>query len=153
MARTRVRRANVTIDDNLNIRKLRGRMEELLQSEVLIGMQGDADLAVIAAVHEFGSTANNIPARPFISTGRKKAQVAIGKLVRAGVNEIAVGKKTAGELYEEVGQVGLDRVQKNFDRIKQPPVSPIYARRKISKKLLVADKELREALTYKVVRK
>lgn len=129
------------------------RLVPLTRKEIHIGMQGDEELALVAGVHEYGSAKMNIPARSFIGAGKKKAQAAIGKLVRAGVTEIALDRKNTQSLQTEIGELGLERMKKNFDRIKQPALSPIYARRKASNKLLIADEDLRDALTYTIVLK
>lgn len=151
--RQRVRRANVEIDDNTQIPEMLRRLQGLLEQEVYIGMEGGGELALVAAVHEFGSAKMNIPARSYIGTGKKKAQAAIGKLVRAGVTEIALGNEQPAALLQRIGEVGLEKTLKNFDRIKQPPLSPIYASHKTGKKLLVSDRDLRNSIVFKVVPK
>lgn len=150
--RQRVRRANVEIDDNTLIPEMIQRLRGLTENEVHVGMEGGGELALIAAVHEFGSVKMNIPARSYIGTGKKKAQAAISKAVRAGVKEIAIGSQDPASLLQQVGEIGLEKTLKNFDRIKQPPLSPIYASRKRGRKLLVSDRDLRGSLVFRVVR-
>ncbi|MBW7452445.1 hypothetical protein ACFOLF_12250 [Paenibacillus sepulcri] len=149
--RTRNRRANVDITDDMDLNGLRQRMIELTQQDIHVGMQGDQELAMIAGVHEYGSVKMNIPARSFIGTGKKKAQTAIGKLVRKAVNDIARGERDPGTLFNEIGELALSKMLANFDRIRQPGLSPIYARLKIGNKLLIADDDLRSSLVFKVV--
>lgn len=150
--RSRARRAGVQVTGDDNLQLLAARLRPLTQKKVRIGMQGDAELAMIAGVHEYGSLKMNIPARSFIGTGKKKGQAPIGKLVRAGVTEIARGRMRVDDLLQEIGKVGLDRMKKNFERIKQPPLSARYARHKSGpNKLLQRDEDLRDSLTYDVV--
>lgn len=152
--RARARRVGVQVTGEDNLRLLADRLRPLTTKKVRIGMQGDAELAMIAGVHEYGSIKMKIPARSFIGTGKKKGQAPIGKLVRAGVTEIAYGRKRVEELFAEIGETGLDRMKKNFERIKQPPLSSIYASRKSgSRKLLHREDELRDSLTYDIVPK
>lgn len=151
--RRSVRRANVQYTGDMDLSVLVDRVRPLMDQEVVIGVQGNAELAMIAGVHEFGSAKMNIPARSFIGTGKKKAQAAIAKLVRQGVNEIALGNKSVDSLLQEIGELGQQRVVKNFDRIKQPGLSAIYARYKKGKKLLIADMDLRDSIVFKVRRK
>lgn len=151
--RQRVRRANVEIDDNTLIPEMIRRLRGLVEKEVHIGMEGGGELALVAAVHEFGSVKMNIPARSYIGTGKKKAQAAISKAVRAGVTEIAVGSRDPNSLLQQIGEIGLEKTTKNFDRIKAPPLSPIYASKKSGKKLLVSDRDLRSSLVFRVVAK
>lgn len=150
--RSRARRAGVQVTGEDNLRLLADRLRPLTYKKVRIGMQGDAELAMIAGVHEYGSLKMKIPARSFIGTGKKKGQAPIGKLVRAGVTEIAFGRKRVNDLLQEIGAVGLDRMQKNFERIKQPPLSARYARSKDGpNKLLHRDDDLKDSLTFDVV--
>lgn len=151
--RTSYRRANVVVTGDMDLAALVGRLRPLTKEEVHIGMEGSEELAMIAGVHEYGSVKMGIPARSFIGSGKKKAQAAIGKLVRKGVTEIALSQRTVQSLQDEIGELGHERMLKNFDRIKQPGLSPIYARFKTGKKLLIADKELRDAIVFKVVQK
>lgn len=149
--RTSYRRANVQVTESDFLPVMVERLKKLAEKEVHIGMQGDAELAMIAGVHEYGSTKMKIPARSFIGTGKRKAQAAIGKLVRAGVKDIATGSKRPDALYEEIGNVGQEKVLKNFDKIRQPGLSILYARRKTSRKILVQEKKLRDSITFIVV--
>lgn len=150
--RSRARRVGVQITGEDNLQRLAEQLRPLAGKKVRIGMQGDAELAMIAGVHEYGSVKMNIPARSFIGTGKKKGQTAIGKLVRAGVTEIAHGRKSIDSLFTEIGEVGLDRMVKNFNRIKQPALSARYAAHKTGpRKLLQRDEDLWDSLTFDVV--
>ncbi|MDH6370556.1 phage gpG-like protein [Paenibacillus sp. PastF-3] len=152
-SRTRARRVGVQVTGEDNLQLLASRLRPLTEKLVRVGMQGDAELAMIAGVHEYGSVKMNIPARSFIGTGKKKSQAAIGKLVRAGVTEIAHGRMRVDDLLHEIGKVGLDKTYKNFNRIKLPALSAIYASHKSGKKLLQRDEDLRDSLTYDIVPK
>jgi len=152
--RRRTKRANVTVTEVTYLPDILKKLEELTKNEVHIGASGDAETAMIAAIHEFGSAKAGIPARPFIGGGKRKAQAAISKLVKAGVNEIVLKNETAHGLLDKVGQTGLQKMLQNFDRIRQPPLTPIYARRKGNKKILVGqEKKLRDSLKFVVVPK
>ncbi len=132
---------------------LKLRMQLLAQKEVHVGMQGDAELAMIAGVHEYGSAKMGIPARSFIRTGRNKSRAPVGKLVRAGVTDIAFGRKKASSLMDAIGRAGLDRTAKNFDRIRQPPLTARYKATRGGRKLLQRDQDLRDSLTYVITKK
>ncbi|WP_411503476.1 hypothetical protein [Brevibacillus centrosporus] len=152
--RTRARRANVTVSEISRIPEIRAKLEELAEKEVHIGMQGDAELAMIAGVHEYGSVKMKIPARSFIGVGKKRATAPLKKRVKAGVQAIAESVETVGDLLRDIGEIGLERTLKRFDSIRQPPLSPTYkALKPGSKKILLRDKDLRDSLTYKVVQK
>lgn len=149
--KTRSKRANVTVTKSDYLPDILKKLRKLTGIEVRIGATGDAETAEIAAVHEFGSLKKGIPARSFVRLGRKKAQTAIGKLARAGVTEIVLKNETAEGLLKGIGQLAKDRMLQNFDKIRTPSLSPIYAKRKGSKKLLVQEKQLRDSITFVIV--
>ncbi|MCJ8015231.1 hypothetical protein MUG84_26540 [Paenibacillus sp. KQZ6P-2] len=152
--RRRTKRANVEVTETTYLPGILKKLEELTKYEVHIGASGDTETAKIAAIHEFGSVKAGIPARSPIGGGKRKAQAAISKLVKAGVNEIVLKNETAQGLLEKVGQTGLKKTLQNFDKIRQPPLNPIYAKRKGNNKILVAqEKKLRDSLKFVVVRK
>jgi len=151
--RTRTRRANVETTEDSFLSELLANLQDLAQHEVHIGMQGNAELAMIAGVHEYGSRKMNIPARSFIGTGKKKSATPIGKVVRGAITDVAHGRKSVSSLLSEVGETGKEKVIKNFDRIRTPPLSAIYARRKSGRKLLVQEQDLRDSIKYVIVRK
>lgn len=148
--RTRATRANVDITELSRLPEVKRELERLASHEVFIGMKGDAELAMIAGVHEYGSAKMKIPARSFIGVGKKRATSPIKKRVKAGVQAIAEGTETHHTLLTDVGAIGLERVLNRFDKIRQPRLSPIYAAIKGNKKLLIRDKELRDSIHYKI---
>ncbi|WP_411552200.1 hypothetical protein [Paenibacillus lautus] len=128
-------------------------LQDLVTKEVHIGAQGDEETAMIAGIHEHGSLKAGIPARSFIGSGKKKAQTPISKAVKAGVVEMVTGNLTADSLLRKIGEIGTDRVLKNFDKLRTPPLSPIYAKRKGNKKILQDEQTLRDSITAVIVPK
>jgi hypothetical protein len=151
--RTRTRRGNVTVTETSMLPAMRQRLAALAQHEIRIGMEGDAEHAMIAAILEFGAPSVGIPSRPFVRNGAKRARAAITKMVKSGLQEIAVGSMRAETLQQDIGDLGLQRMEKAFDSMRKPPLTAIYAKRKGSKKLLVDERKLRESLTVKVIRR
>ncbi|MEW9702830.1 hypothetical protein [Paenibacillus sp. SI8] len=151
--RTRSRRANVEVTETTFLPSILKKIKGLTKQEVHIGVEGDEELAMIAGILEHGSKKMNIPARSFIGSGKKKSAAAISKLVRKGITELVHDQGDARRLLIDIGTTGKDRTLKNFDKIKSPPLSPIYARRKGSNKILVMEEHLRKAITFVVVRK
>ncbi len=74
-------------------------------------------------------------------------------MVKAGLQAIVEGNKQPEDLLQELGAAAKDRVLRNFDRIRTPPLSPIYAKRKGSNKILIDEQNLRDSITYVVVSK
>jgi phage gpG-like protein len=126
-------------------------MKELTTKEVHIGMAGDDELAMIAGILEYGSMKAGIPSRPFVRLGKKRAQAAITKLVKAGLQEIVLGSKRPRALQDDIGSLGLSKMEQSFDKMRKPALSPVYARRKGNKKLLVNEHKLRDSLTFLIV--
>ncbi|MDH2334280.1 hypothetical protein [Paenibacillus polymyxa] len=151
--RTRTRRANVELDETSFLPAILANLNKLSKKEVHIGMQGNADLAMIAGVHEYGSAKMKIPARSFIGTGKKKSSAGISKWVRTNITPVAMGNMDVMAFLEEIGVIGETKTLANFNRIKQPPLSPLYARRKKGKKILIAEAELRDSITHVIVDK
>ncbi|WP_211750355.1 hypothetical protein [Paenibacillus sp. Marseille-Q4541] len=151
--RSRASKANVQITGLEDLNELERRLKPLTEKVVRVGMQGDAELAMIAGVHEYGSEKMNIPARPFISTGKKKSRSAINKEVKSGVTKIAFGRMRAEMLFRNIGKIGFVKTYKNFQRIKQPLLSAQYVKDKEGNKLLQRDQDLLESLTWDIVAK
>ncbi|NQX68482.1 hypothetical protein HQN90_20360 [Paenibacillus alba] len=151
--RSRGRRANVEVTESTLLPAIIAKLRKLAKQEVHIGAQGDEELAMIAGVLEHGSQKMKIPARSFIGTGKKKSTTPISKLVRQGVNDIAYDRISVNAFLKEIGELGKERTLKNFDKIRKPPLSPIYAKRKGSKKIMVLEKALRDSITFIVVNK
>lgn len=151
--RTRTRRGNVTVTEESMIPVMRQRLAALAEHEIRIGMEGNAEEAMIAAVLEFGAPAAGIPSRPFVRNGRRRASAPITKLVKEGLQRIATGGMSAGKLQQDIGEIGLSKMEAAFDSMRKPVLSPIYAKRKGSKKLLVNEHKLRDSLTYRIVRR
>lgn len=147
------RRANIEVTEETYLPGIIDALQELVTKEVHIGAQGDEELAMIAGIHEYGSLKAGIPARSFIGAGKKKAQTPISRVVKEGVVELVTGNLETDDLLRKIGDVGKDRVLKNFDKMRTPPLSPLYARRKGNKKILRDEEQLRESITAMVVKK
>lgn len=147
------RRANIEVTETTYLPGIIENLRELATKEVHIGAEGDEELAMIAGIHEYGSIKAGIPARSFIGTGKMKAQATISKAVKAGVVKLVTKNETVNGLLQEISDVGLAKVVKNFDKLRTPPLSPLYARRKGNKQILHDEETLRDSLTAKIVPK
>lgn len=147
------RRANIEVTEDTYLPGIIETLQDLVTREVHIGAQGDEELAMIAGIHEYGSIKAGIPARSFIGSGKKKAQTPIARVVKEGVVELVTGNLDADDLLRKIGDVGKERVLKNFDKLRTPPLSPIYAKRKGNKKILRDEEKLRESITAVIVPK
>jgi phage gpG-like protein len=125
-------------------------LQRLARQEVFIGMQGDAELAMIAGVHEYGSVKEKIPARSFIGVGKKRARSAITKRIKAGLKAIADGTETTQRLQHDIGEIGKQKILERIAKMKKPKLTARYAKEKGNKKLLIDEDRLKESIMYKV---
>lgn len=125
-------------------------LRRLAQQEIFIGMQGDAELAMIAGVHEYGSVKEKIPARSFIGVGKKRARSAVTKRIKAGLKAIADGTETTQQLQQDIGEIGKQKILERIAKMKKPKLTAKYAKSKGNKKLLIDEDRLKESITHKV---
>jgi len=113
---------------------LMGAIMALTKSEVLVGIPKEkaarggepVNNAQLAYIHEFGSPANNIPARPFIHPGIRKAKQQIIGLMRSGA-ESAIrnqDRQAATTILEKVGMVARNAVVREITN-PSPPFAPL----------------------------
>jgi hypothetical protein len=122
-----------TID---NVNELLARVTALTRSEVLVGVpeekgarkEGVVTNAMLARVHEFGSPAHNIPARPFINPGIKKARPQIVSIMKKGAQDALEAKDVAASLLvlEKVGMAARNSVVREISN-PAPPYAPLAA--------------------------
>lgn len=116
--------------------------------------------ATILAINEFGSPVNNIPARPVMAIGIKKAQDEIAEQFKLAVQKsFAQGIDALSIYYNRAGSIAANSIKKvinNQDGIKPPKESTLKARKYINKggfkgtKALIVTGQLRNAITYVV---
>lgn len=103
--------AKSTVKEDLTVfNEMLNRLVKLNGSEVEYGYystqhhtEADWDMASLATVMEFGSTTNNIPARPFMFQTSTNFSLSKKALVIAAFNSYLVGKGTLGGLLDRVG--------------------------------------------------
>lgn len=113
--------------------------------------------AAILAINEFGSPANNIPARPVMSIGIKNAAGPIAEeFKKAAVSALKIGVRALKTYYERVGIIASNSVKKAIndqEGISSPAESTIASRRargfKGTKALIVTG-QMRNAISYVV---
>lgn len=116
--------------------------------------------ATILAINEFGSPLNNIPARPVMAIGIKKAQDEIAEQFKLAVQKsFAQGIDALPIYYNRAGSIAANSIKKvinNQEGIKPPKESTLKARKYINKggfkgtKALIVTGQLRNAITYVV---
>jgi hypothetical protein len=107
-------------------------ISELAASDVLIGIpaaktgrkDGQMTNASLAYIHEYGSPAHNIPARPFLFPGVKAIRAQAIQLLRDGARDVLLGKVKASVVLNKVGILARNSVVKAITD-PAPPFVPL----------------------------
>lgn len=151
------------------LRQATARIRSLGAARVLVGIPSEnaerkpedgepvaANNALLGYVHEFGSPAKNIPARPFLIPGVQDAQPQIVAQLDGGVRSIMNGGAiTADQMMHRVGIVAQNSVRA---RITNGPHAPLsqrtldarLARGRTGERPLIDTGQMRRAVTYVV---
>lgn len=81
-------------------------------------------VAYVATIHEYGSPANNIPPRPFMSTTQTERGSEWAKQVGAGAARVSQGRMSADDVLEAVGAMARGDIQKTISQITSPALKP-----------------------------
>jgi hypothetical protein len=130
-------RVSITKD---NVSKVFAGITELVGQQVLIGIpedknkrEGDepANNAQIGAIHEGGSPLQNIPARPWLIPGVKKAEKpALGQLRKAADAALVGDTAEAARRLAAAGIIGANEARGMINSNIPPPLSPETVRRR-----------------------
>ncbi len=121
------------------------------------GETGPINNAALLAINEFGMPANNIPARPVMAIGIRKAQAPIAEQFKlAAQNALSQGFKAIDIYYNRAGLIASNSIKKvinDQEGILGPSESTIRARRAMGfkgTKALIVTGQMRNAITYVV---
>lgn len=114
------------------------------------GRNGEFSNAELAAIHEFGNPARNIPERSFLRKPLINNAAAIANLAKN-----AVGKFIAGQITAEAALGALGEEAKNISKVAitegiTPALKPVTIKRKKSSKSLIDTGQLLNSITYEV---
>lgn len=136
-------------------------LHELIKNEVLVGVpqdkarrqEGAMTNASLVYIHDNGSPAQNIPARPFMRPGIKSAAERINLLMRQTANAALNGnREKVRQGLESVGLVAQNSIRSKINEGIPPPLK--HPRRgKTRNKPLIDTGQMRNAITYVVRRK
>lgn len=151
--------ADFTKDFNEIIKKFK-------RDAVLVGIPQDKSYrkdedainnATLLALNNFGSPANNIPARPVMSIGIKKAQPEIIEAFRQGAKSaLSKGLSALSVAYNRAGiaaSVSIKKVINAQEGIEPPSKATLAARKSKGfkgTKALIVTGQMRNAITYVV---
>ena len=159
----------MNIETKSNTAQFRKALELLLKREVLVGIPAAnaardpepgettaATNALIGYVMEYGSPAQNIPARPFLHPGVANARAGIElHMKKAGQLALRGKADEIGQELEKVGLIAAASVQKKITEGPFQPLKPdtLAARRRrgrTGERPLNDTGQLRRAVTYVV---
>lgn len=146
-------RLTVTKD---RVAQIISQMRALADSHVLVGFPGETSArgdAVtnpsLAYIHEFGSPAHNVPARPFLVPGAESITPMAAKIFEKGIKSAIEGKSGAlTTALRQVGVVAQDAVQHKIETGPFAPLSPVTIARKGHDKPLLDTRAMRDAVTF-----
>lgn len=131
-----------------------------LQDKVIVGVPDDEthdesgeSLAMIAAVHEYGSITRKIPARPFLHPALRKNQNKYSKILAQKATAILLGRFSLNQALALVGEMAQADVQKYIvDHQGFAPLKKSTIKRKGSSRPLIDTGQLRQSIRYRVER-
>jgi len=110
------------------------------------------NMASLALIHERGSAANNIPARPFMKQTRQRAEGRFARLLRRLYKQVVNGKVNTINGLSKLG-VAYEGEMKNTFLVGQfTPNKPATIKRKGSSRPLIDTGHLRQSIISKVVK-
>jgi hypothetical protein len=111
-------------------------------------VSGPLTVAMIAAVHEFGSERHNLPARPILGMAIRKYKPELGKHMASLAAAVANGKLTEREALARLGVYWEGRVKKVFtDNPGWQDIQQKTKDRKHSTGILIDTGHLRQSVT------
>ena len=144
-------------DTDKGLKAILAHNKELSEACVLVGLPGRSSprekdspmtVATLGVIHEFGSPANGIPARPFMAqTYQKHGKAAFSYMVRMA-RVVAEGKMDARTALNRVGVFYTGRVKDTLRNGTFVPNAPATIARKGSSKPLIDTGLMRASVTH-----
>lgn len=155
-------------DTDIGYKSLMQRLTELSKKEVAVGVPASTtakdgvSLALIAAVHEFGTIINmpgrgegegysiTIPQRSFLRSTLQDNQELIKKLADDLAKQVIKNKLSPTDALNRLGHAVVGLVQKKIQTGNFVPNAPSTIRKKKSSRPLIDTGHLRQSITHKV---
>ena len=169
----------MSIEDVNNVPKLLKILEEITSFEIRVGFVGQVDSKVlmIASVNEFGcqievtekmrgylgatglhlkkeTTHINIPERSFIRGGYDENKAKMDQIIDGLLERVVTMEISVSQFQNQIGQYCVGLIQEYLTNLRDPENHPYTVDQKGGKtNPLINTGELREKITYKVVKK
>jgi hypothetical protein len=112
-------------------------------------LDGSIDLVDIAVIHEYGSEANNIPARPFMQMTLDKSHKEARDILATMYKKVLKGHTTAREALSIVGEWYTGMIKHTLVTGAFIPLKPATIAAKKSSRPLIDTGQLRNSVTHK----
>lgn len=171
--------ASYEVKDTNNVEKLLNIIDDLASHEIHVGIfgQDDSKILMIATVNEFGWNIDvtdkmrgylaatglhlkadtkqiHIPERSFIRGGYDKNKANIEKQISNKIEKVITFELTVDQFYNQMGQACVGMIQEYLTNLSDPANHPYTIDNKNGKtNPLINTGELRQKITYKVVKK
>ncbi len=107
-------------------------------------------VAQVAALNEFGSESNKIPARPFLKTTMHNNRSKYKKILKASLKRIVTGKETKKKELDKLGLIIEKDVKETITSIRSPKNSAKTIARKKSSNPLIDTGHLRASVSHEI---
>ncbi|ENW78661.1 hypothetical protein F909_03623 [Acinetobacter sp. ANC 3929] len=116
------------------------------------GGKRSIDMPDLAAIHEYGAPGRNIPERSFFRASLQLNQSKYGQYLMGQIKPMLLGKSTMAATWQFLGQEAQADVQTYMINGKFVPLKPKTIKRKGSSKPLIDTGQLRQRVSYRVVK-
>lgn len=131
------------------IAAMRGRVEIGVPASA---SQDGTSLAMIAAVHEFGSADGRIPERSFLRPGINDNLERFRRLNFENLKRVAAGGMSLTNALGRLGEAGAAAVKLQITNGSYVSLKPATIKRKRSSKPLIDSGQLRQSITYRIAK-
>lgn len=116
-----------------------------------VGIIDRPDIAVYAAVHEYGSSDGNTPARRWLTSSIEKNSGAVNSAIASATAAVLDGRLRSAEAADMAGKDIADIVRAHVNGGSfPPPLDPATVKRKGFSKQMVDTGAMRDAITSRV---
>jgi len=136
--------------------ELQAGLAKLIGQRVVVGLvgkrrEGNLTNMQLALVHEYGSPARNIPARPFLRPGIEDSKKRIGDLARVAVLAATDGHaEVVNSAMQRIGEEAVSSVKRRIATGPFVPLKPATKRRKGHGQPLIDTHQMINSITYAV---
>ena len=107
-------------------------------------------VAMVAAVHEFGSPSQGIPERPFLRVSIEANKPKYAKISAAGLRQILRGKSSTDAVLAVMGEAAVGDVKQRIRSGDFTPLKPATIKRKGSSRPLIDTGQMEQSIAWEL---